>query len=150
MSLNQPAFLVLTIDGLGQGKIGANALRAPRKGRIAYQVTRGESDGRIWVEYRRQGTAADACPGWRFEIGDRELRLISQWSDLQRPTPLMFNFDPERGHVTLLGLMGEAGSVRLPAVLSFPNQGALRITGMPSRRHWATTPRAASRTRQTS
>ena len=35
----------------------------------------------------------------------------------------MFNFDPERGHVTLLGLMGEAGSVRLPAVLSFPNQG---------------------------
>ena len=43
----------------------------------------------------------------------------------------MFNFDPERGHVTLLGLMGEAGSVRLPAVLSFPNQGVLRITGMP-------------------
>ena len=116
------------LDGLGQGKIGPNALRPPVKTETAYRVDRGEGGGMVWIEYRRPGTAADTAPGWRFEVGDHEVRLISQWSEAEKPAPLLLNFDPQRCHVALLGLMNEDGSVRLPAVLHVPNQGSLRIT----------------------
>ena len=53
------------------------------------------------------GHAGRGPPGWRFEIGDRDLRLISQWSPADKPAPLLLNFDPERCHVTLLGLMND-------------------------------------------
>ncbi len=127
LSLGQPGFAALVFDGLGEAKPGPNALRPPA-GNDVYRATRGVQDGRAWVEYRREGTAAEAPPGWRFEIGDSRLRLISEWSPAEKPRPLVFNFDPERCHVTLLGLMDDDGSVRLPAVLHFPNQGSLRIT----------------------
>ena len=125
--LGSRALRALVFDGLGEAKPGPNALRPPA-GNNVYRATRGVQDGRAWVEYRREGTAAEAPPGWRFEIGDSRLRLISEWSPAEKPRPLVFNFDPERCHVTLLGLMDDNGSVRLPAVLHFPNQGSLQIT----------------------
>ena len=119
LSLGQPGFAALVFDGLGKAKPGPNALRPPA-GNNVYRATRGVQDGRAWVEYRREGTAAEAPPGWRFEIGDSRLRLISEWSPAEKPRPLVFNFDPERCHVTLLGLMDDNGSVRLPACSIFP------------------------------
>ena len=68
------------------------------------------------------------APGWRIEIGEREIRLLSQWSPAERPAPLLLDFDPDRGHVSLLGLVNKDNSIRLPAVLHVPNQGSLRIT----------------------
>ena len=41
---------------------------------------------------------------------------------------LLLNFDAERCHATLLGLMNNDRTVNLPAVLHLPNQGSLRIT----------------------
>ena len=132
VSLQQPGFSSLILDGLGQGKIGPNALREPANTQAVYCVTRGKADatggGRLWIEYRRQGTAADARPGWRLEAGDHEFRLISQWSEAEKPIALLLNFDAERCHATLLGLMNNDRTVNLPAVLHLPNQGSLRIT----------------------
>ena len=127
LSLQQPGFLALSLDGLGEGKPSPNALRPPA-GDGVYRATHGLRDGRAWVEYRRGGTSAATPPGWRFEIGEREFRLISQWSAAERPAALRWNFDAQRCHVTLLGLMNESGKVRLPAVFHAPNQGSLRIT----------------------
>ncbi len=127
VSLERPGFLALAVDGLGEGKPGPNALRPPA-GNDAYRASHGARDGRVWVEYRRRGSPAEAPPGWQFEIGDRDLRLISRWSPAGNPAPLLLDFDPERCHVSLLGLMNDSRSVRLPAVLHLPNQGSLRIT----------------------
>ena len=80
VSLERPGFLSLGIDGLGEGRIGPSALRPPVKTATAFRVERGEAGGMVWIEYRRPDTAADAPPGWRFEIGDHEVRLISRWS----------------------------------------------------------------------
>jgi hypothetical protein len=135
LSRQQPGFLAFSIDGLGQGKPGPNSLRPPA-GKDTYNVN--ELSAPVgpppnpslvpWVEYRRPGSALAMQPGWRFEILERELRFVSQWSANETPAPLMLNFDPERCHVTLLGLMNDDGTVRLPAVLHIPNQGSLRIT----------------------
>ena len=70
LSLGQPGFAALVFDGLGEAKPGPNALRPP-PGNDVYRATHGVQDGRAWVEYRREGTPAEAPPGWRFEIGDR-------------------------------------------------------------------------------
>ena len=152
VSLQQPGFSLLVVDGLGQGKIGPNALRAPAKSEVAYQVTRGEADGRIWVEYRRQGTAPDAAPGWRFEIGDRDIWFISQWSETEQPTPLLLNFDPERGHVTLLGLMndGRCGSPAGGSAASPIRAPCASLRSARRGRRWATTPSRAIPTKRTS
>jgi len=40
-------------------------------------ASRAEEDKAL-VEYRRHGAAADTVPGWRFEIIEWEIRLISQ------------------------------------------------------------------------
>ena len=111
----------------GRRQAGAEC-PAPSGGerRLSREPRRG--DGRVWVEYRRRGSPAEAPPGWQFEIGDRDLRLISRWSPAGNPPPLLLDFDPERCHVSLLGLMNDSRSVRLPAVLHLPNQGSLRIT----------------------
>ena len=128
VSLDRPGFSALVLDGLGEGKFGPNALRPAPTSESPCQVARGDRNDRIWIDYRRSRTDAGRAPGWRFEIGDREIRLISQWSKAERPVPLVLNFDPQRRHVALLGRMDKACSVRLPAILHVPNQGSLRIT----------------------
>ena len=67
-------------------------------------------------------------PAGNLKSPSAGLRLVSRWSAAEKPAPLLLNFDPEKCHVTLLGLMNDNGSVRLPAVLHLPNQGSLRIT----------------------
>ena len=56
------------------------------------------------------------------------MRLISRWGELERPEPVVLEFDPHRCHATLLGIVDDDGSVRLPALLHLPDQGSCRIT----------------------
>ncbi|MEI6606043.1 MAG: hypothetical protein WCP35_12080, partial [Verrucomicrobiota bacterium] len=57
-----------------------------------------------------------------------EIRLISHWDAANKPQPVTIQFDPRKCHPTLLGEIDPDSSVRLPAVLHFPDQGSLRIT----------------------
>ena len=127
-SRRQPAILSLAMDGLGLGKVGLSGLRAPTPAPAAYLVSRGEGDGKVWIDYRRQDAAASVAPGWRLEIGDRTIRMISQWSETEKPEPLVLQFEPWRCHATLLGRINQDGSVNLPAVMHLPSQGSFRIT----------------------
>ena len=126
VSLKHPAFLSLAVDSLGLGKGGTNALQVSAGNAAPFQARRTGGNG-LTVEYRRPGTAASARPGWRFEVASQSVRLISQWSETEKPEPLAFEFDPRRCHVTLLGNANEDGSIQLPAVLHLPDQGSFRI-----------------------
>ena len=126
VSLNHPAFLSLAVDSLGLGKGGTNALQASARSPASFQTRRPGGNG-LTVEYRRPGTAASARPGWRFEVASQSVRLISHWSEAEKPEPVVFEFDPRRCHVTLLGNVNSDGSIQLPAVLHLPDQGSFRI-----------------------
>ena len=146
LSLRQPAILSLATDSLGLGKVGVNGLRAPAQVSAAFRMSRGEGGGRVWIDYRRQGTAAKVAPGWRWEVGERDLRMISQWSEAEQPEPIVLEFDPRACHATLLGLIIKDGLLQLPAVMHLPSQGSFRIAATGARRmpRWVTTPDASA------
>lgn len=125
LSLKEPAFLSLAVDSLGQDKVGANSLRPAASRSAGFQARPVGSAG---VEYRRVGTSSKEGAGWRFEASERKIRMVSHWSESEKPEPLALEFDPHRCHVTVLGDMGANGSVRLPALLHFPDQGTFRIS----------------------
>jgi hypothetical protein len=135
VSPEQPGFSSLVVDGLGQNKVGLNALRAPGKTDVAYVMSLGvptaasnAGKDEAWVSYWRRDAGLETPPGWAIVIGEREIWLISQWSEIQKPEPVLLNFDSELAHPALLGQMNKDGSIQLPAVLHIPNQGSLRIT----------------------
>ena len=147
LSLGQPGFAALVFDGLGEAKPGPNALRPPA-GNDVYRATRGVQDGGAWVEYRRAGhggrgaaRAGDLRSATANSVSFRSGRAA------EKPRPLLLNFDAERCHVTLLGLMNDDGTVRLPAVLAPPQSrlAAHHDDRQAAGRCWATTPIAASR-----
>jgi hypothetical protein len=54
--------------------------------------------------------------------------LHSVYSAKHPPPPLVLNFDQRVNPATLLGIINDDGSVRLPAILHLPGQSTLRIT----------------------
>ena len=121
---DQPAFVALAVDSLGKNKLGVNALRPPAKQGKAYELTR--TGDRF--EYRPVGAPAGAPPTWSFEFSARRMHLHSSYSGENPPPPLVLNFNPHSNHATLLGLMNDDGSVRLPALLHLPDQGTFQVT----------------------
>ena len=126
-SLRQPAFVSLRLDSLGLSQWGANSLRPPAPVPVSFEV-RCETNSVLGLQYRRSAQPAAHPAGWRIEVAERSLRLLSRWSEAEKPEPLVLEFDPHRCHVTLLGLFNQDGSVRLPALMHFPDQGSFRIT----------------------
>jgi len=124
LALDQPAFTVLSVDSLGTHKLAKNPLRAPAKPEKSYEVRR---LGRKF-EYRPAGAPNGAPPAWAFELSAQQILLHSCYSKEAPPPPLVLNFDAGINHATLLGLINEDGSVRLPALLHLPDEGTLRIT----------------------
>ena len=118
---DQPALLALSVDSLGKSKLGPSPLRAPAATDKNYVVHRAGNK----VEYRSAGAAK---PAWSFELATRQIRLHSTYSKRNPPPPLLLNFNPHINRTTLLGLMNDDGSVRLPALLHLPDRGTLRIT----------------------
>jgi hypothetical protein len=121
---DQPVFAALAVDSLGKNKLGLSPLRpmgAPDK---KYELCRNGSK----VEYRAAGAPASAPAAWTFEFSTRQIRLQSSYSGGDAPPPLVLNFNSNVNHATLLGLINDDGSVRLPALLHLPDHGTFRIT----------------------
>ena len=121
---DQPAFAALVLDSLGKNKLETNSLRPPARPETRYQLSRHGSK----FDYLPEGAPAGKTPVWSFEFSARQILLHSSYSDVSPPPPLALNFNPHLNHATLLGLINEDGSVRLPALLHLPDQGTLRIT----------------------
>ena len=121
---DQPAFLVLTVDSLGKGKLGSNPLTPPGKPGTPYQVRRAGTT----VEYRPAAASPAAPPAWTFQCSPRQIHLRSHFTAGNPPPALVLNFNPHLNHATLLGLINDDSSVRLPALLHLPDLGTFRIT----------------------
>ena len=127
VSLRQPAFVSLRVDSLGLNEWGADSLRPPARVAESFRV-RCETNPVLGLEYSRSAQTDTHPGGWRLEVSERSVRLLSRWSEAEKPEALALEFDPHRCHVTLLGLFNQDGSIRLPAVMHFPDQGSFRIT----------------------
>lgn len=124
VSLAYPGFTGLSLDSLGKEHFPMVTIQRPREARPATGVqTNGDR-----VEYRRPGAASWRQPRWSIGVGEKDIRLESHWSAEDPPEPLAFDFDNSVSHVTLLGKMQADGSIQLPAILHFPDQGSFRIS----------------------
>ena len=127
VSLDYPGFIGLSVDSLGKEHFPLVTINPPAELRLPTQaVQRGSR-----VEYRRPGSDDSESPRWAIEIQTNEIQLESHWSADDPPEPLVLNIDNSICHVTLLGLMDTNGSIQLPAVLHFPDQGSFRISAEP-------------------
>ena len=129
MAPDQPSFLALTVDSLGKNKLSANPLSAPAKTKTIYEVRQVGTS----FEYRPSGASAAAPPAWTFQFSPRQIQLRSHFNAGNPPPPLVLNFNPHLNHATLLGLMNDDGSMRLPALLHLPDLGTFRITSSSGR-----------------
>jgi hypothetical protein len=127
LALDQPAFAALALDSLGKGKLRVNPLRPPVPAKTAYRLRQLGST----FEYRPAGASA-AAPVWTFEFSARHIHLRSNFAAGVEPPPLVLQFDPYLNHATLLGIINEDSTVRLPALLHLPDLGTLRITSRSS------------------
>ena len=124
LSPDQPAFAALAVDSLGKNKLGVCPLRQPTAGSRKYVLRKIGAK----FEYRVDGAASNTPPAWTFEFSAKQIRLHSSFSSANPPEPLLLDFNSYNIHPTLLGLMNDDGSVRLPALLHVPDQGTFRIT----------------------
>ncbi len=127
LSPTAPEFLSLNIDGLAQGKRGANIISG-KKSDGGYNVSFSSSAAVRRLEYRAAGAAADSPAMWTFVISDSRILLTSQWSGDFNPAPFIFHFDLNQVHSTVLGLFAKTGLLSTPALLHFPGQGSIQLT----------------------
>jgi hypothetical protein len=125
---DQPAFVALALDSLGKGKLSVNPLRPPAPAGATYQLRQAGST----FEYRPASASSTTPPVWTMEFSARHIHLRSHFAAGAPPPPLVLNFDPYLNHATLLGIINDDSSVRLPALLHLPDLGTLRITSSTS------------------
>jgi hypothetical protein len=120
---DQPALVSLAVDSLGKNKLSVNPLRPPAKAQAMYEVRRvGDA-----FEYRRPGASPGTQPVWSLDFSPRQIRLRSHFLRGNPPPPVVLSFNSRINHVTLLGLINDDGTVRLPAILHLPDLGTFRI-----------------------
>jgi len=124
LAQHSPAFVILAVDSLGKGKLSVSPILAP----VGLQRTFEARRNGPRMEYRPAGAARKSQPSWTFEISPRQMRFRSSYGGKDPPAPLVMDFDLQLCHATLLGLMNDDGSVRLPALLHLPDHGTFRIT----------------------
>lgn len=116
LSRTAPAFSVLSVDSLGQGKVSGNPVLA------SSQTVAGlELDGQTYQ--------AAGQPVWAVAWSEKSVTLRSVAQHGTPSQPFNLTFDQKANHATLLGLMkpGER-KVNLPCLLHLPDMGTLRIT----------------------
>lgn len=126
LSGNAPEFSELSIDGLGQGKRGANIFQPSSAN--GYKASVAPPGKTHRVEYRKQEQKPGDAPTWAVEFSNQEILLISQWSEGVELDPLAFRFDLAKCYSTVLGLFRADGSLSLPALIHLPGQGSMRVT----------------------
>jgi hypothetical protein len=121
MAADQPGFIALAVDSLGKNKVDGNVMLPLATSPVVYKVAR---ENHI-VHYSL--AEADEVPVWDFEFAERSFTIRSTYSPKLPAQPLVLGFTID-SHATLLGLLTDYGTMRLPALLHFPHQGTLRIT----------------------
>lgn len=127
LSATAPEFLSLSVDGLGKSRRGANSIGA-RPGDGGYKASTSNSGGVQRVEYRINLAGPDSPPMWVIELAASRMVLRSEWSAECQPAAMVFRFDLNQVHSTVLGLFSRSNLLAAPALLHFPGQGSIRLT----------------------
>lgn len=124
ISLDYPGIVGLSVDSLGKERFPLVTMKPPVQPWRLVKVERKSSR----LEYRSPGAAPSEPPRWVIDVKAKTIRLKSRWSADDPPEPFILDADTGVNHVTLLGLLETNGSVRLPALMHFPDQGTFRIS----------------------
>jgi hypothetical protein len=127
LSADGPEFTALSIDGLGKGRRGANAVD-PKSSSFGFIASSFASGEHLRVEYRSNGAGKDARPEWTVEFTSKTIVLTSEWSPVFDPVPMIFHFNLPQVHSTVLGVFRKENLLAIPALAHFPGQGSVRIT----------------------
>jgi Bacterial alpha-L-rhamnosidase 6 hairpin glycosidase domain len=127
LSAFAPEFLSLTIDGLGKGRRGASIVGTKRKD-TGYKAATSVSGEVHRVEYRTDAAGKGSPPGWTLDISRSRIVLTSEWSAGFEPPPMIFQFDLNQVHSTVLGIFRRGNLLATPALMHFPGQGSVRIS----------------------
>lgn len=123
ISLDYPGFEGLSVDSLGKQHFPLVTILPPSAPRPTHAKVRGSR-----VEYRGSALSDSSPARWRIEVRNDEVRLESRWSANDPPEPFVINANADDCHVTLLGLLNTNGSIRLPAIMQFPDEGLFQIS----------------------
>jgi Bacterial alpha-L-rhamnosidase 6 hairpin glycosidase domain len=123
ISLDYPGFEGLSVDSLGKGHFPVVTMKPPQPLPPVKAIREGSR-----VEYRGPTAAPSQAPRWAIEIKAKEILLKSHWSADDPPEALVLDADSSVSHVTLLGLLETNGSIRLPALMHFADQGTFQIS----------------------
>ncbi|HXC34247.1 MAG TPA: family 20 glycosylhydrolase [Candidatus Acidoferrales bacterium] len=123
VSLDYPGFTGLSLDSLGKEHFPLVKIETPGNPQPTESVQKGSR-----VEYRKPGASDSQPPRWSIEVDKDGIVLESHWTADDLPEPLALDLVNRVCHPTLLGLMDNDGSIRLPALLHFADQGTFRIS----------------------
>ncbi|HUA65857.1 MAG TPA: family 20 glycosylhydrolase [Alphaproteobacteria bacterium] len=123
VSLDYPGFVHLSVDNLGKERFPMVKVEPPSDPRPTVAEQIGSR-----VEYRKPGIPDSQRPRWAIEVDTNGIVLESHWSIDDPPEPFELNLDNRISHPTLLGVMEKNGSIRLPALMHFADQGTFRIS----------------------
>lgn len=126
LATNTPAFAVLRVDSLGQGRLGSNAVVMRESSPGCWRL---EQAGKArWMYFAATNSRAGAL--WTVDFAGDRLTLRSRYVKDAPVAPFELQFDQKLNHATLLGYqLPNEPAIKLPAVLHLPDQGSLRITG---------------------
>ncbi|HEX3627207.1 MAG TPA: family 20 glycosylhydrolase [Verrucomicrobiae bacterium] len=124
VSLEYPGFTGLSVDSLGKEHFPLARIRPSTTNPKPTEAVRNGSR----VEYRKPGDSDSQLPRWAIEVDKDEVVLTSHWSADDPPEPMEMDMVNRECHPTLLGLMEPNGSMRLPALLHFADEGTFRIS----------------------
>ena len=122
-----PEFLSLNVDGLGKGRRGNSIVDAKGMGGD-YKVSSSMSGGVRRVAYRNALAGENSPPAWTFEFSGSKIVLRSEWSADCEPAAMVFHFNLNQVHSTVLGVYRKSNLLAVPALMHFPGQGSMRLT----------------------
>jgi len=123
LAADKPEFASFWVDSLGKGRKWTNGMLGGSS-----KQTYHTSLENGWLRYANRQTNASTL--FKFEDNSIFIKSVAAGENAAEPFVLKFRFRGKHpAHATLLGVMEDDGSVKLPAVLHIPGQGTLRITG---------------------
>jgi len=122
LAADKPKFVSFWVDSLGKGRKWTNGM-LPTGLTQSYKT----SSENGFIRYANKQT--NTSTGFKFEDNHIIVKSVAAGDKAAEPFILHFRCKGRNpSFATLLGVMEEDGSVKLPAVLHIPGQGTMRVT----------------------
>jgi hypothetical protein len=119
---HRPGLSVLSIDSLQKRSFRPNPLVDPGVRSAQYNVSVREG----WVRYAPSSQPSRTT--WQMRAHGDHLIMRSVFRPEAAPQDIIWRFDPNVTHATLLGHVTSSGDIALPALIHLPGMGSMRIS----------------------